>query len=133
MLFYKLIAAGSLALSATVAAHAEQCPVASDVVAALPKTEQSISVTKMGQELGETVRAGASLHPLANRIKQELPGAQDALVVDLMLAAYCQFLETTAQSPSQQTALFQRFESLANDAVFKAPSDETKPGSWLFD
>ena len=134
-MIYKLVTAGCVALSMTSVASAgeSQCPNVSAILSELPASDKTISIQKLGEQLGTTVGAGEALHPLANRIKQELPGVQDALVEDVMIAAYCQYLSSTAQSGSEQSALMTRFETLANDAVFSAPSTETKSGGWLFD
>ena len=133
-MIYKLVTAGCVVLSMTsmVNAGASQCPDVSSVLSALPASDKTISIQKLGEQLGTTLGAGEALYPLANRIKQELPGVQDALVEDVMIAAYCQYLSSTAQSGSEQSALITRFETLTNDAVYSAPSTEAKSGGWLY-
>lgn len=134
-MFNKFGIAVCVAIAVASVAHGgqSQCPDVSEVLSALPKSDQALSVQKIGEELGAAVSANEPLHPLANRLKAEMPGVQDAMIVDVMVAAYCQNLTSTGQSGSEQETLLTHFETLANDAVFSAPSDDVKQGGWLYD
>lgn len=76
---------------------------------------------------------GGDIHPIANRLKQDLSGTQDAEVANIMIAAYCQYLQTADLGGQDKPELLTRFEQIAYDAVFSPPTQEKHEGGWLFD
>lgn len=111
-----------------------ECPVMSEVLAQVKVGARSINADQLGSKISETVANSGDLHLIANRLKIELPGTQDAEIVNIMVAAYCQNFQSALPADQDLSQLLTDFEQTAYDAVFNAPNQEhEKGGGWLFE
>lgn len=109
-----------------------QCPLVSEVLAQVKVGAKKINVAHLGSKLSEVAAKNGDLHLIANRLKIEFPGAPNAEIADIMVAAYCQTLKSAPPANQDPSQLLTSFEKMANDAVFKAPNQEYDKGGWLF-
>lgn len=114
------------------AAASLDCPVVPEVLAQAKGAARNISIEQLGTKISETVTKGRDLHLIANRLKMELPHAQDAEIVNIMVTAYCQNLEMTPPADQDPSQALTDFEQTAYDAVFSAPTQEHERGGWLY-
>jgi hypothetical protein len=124
--------ATTLLAAGTTNAAALECPVMPDVLAQPQGAASNISVAHLGAKISETVASGGSLHLIANRLKTELPSAKSAEIVDILIAAYCQDLQTSAPTGGDPAQVLADFEKTAYDAVYNAPTQEAEKGGWLY-
>lgn len=109
-----------------------QCPLMPEVLAQAKGAAANISVDKLGTRIADTVSKGGDLHLIANRLKSELPDAQNAEVADILIAAYCKNLEAVVPPTKDRAQMLTDFEQMAYNAVFNPPTQETEKGGWLY-
>lgn len=119
-------------------ANTGECPEMSGVLEAVqPKgAGAKIDKPRLIAEVGKTAGDIASTADLANHLKTSLPGNQDAIVADLMIAAYCDFL-VGSQGDISLDASVQNYQKTLYEEVFSNPegvvvSDDHRPAGWLF-
>lgn len=121
----------ALAAGAGVSAPLD-CPVVPEVLARAGTAARTVSIENLGTRLSDTIERGGDLHLIANRLKMEMPRAQEAEIADVMIAAYCQHLSATPPNGRDPAQVLARFEQDVYGAVFEAPTQEHERGGWLY-
>jgi hypothetical protein len=110
-----------------------ECPVVSQVFAPIDATRGDISLEKFGKKISETQSDNAELQAIANSIRADFPDASNAEIANLLITAYCNYLETDAPESQHNQAALMAFEQQAYDAIFKAPKSTPETDhSWLY-
>lgn len=120
----------------TADAHAPMaCPLYPEVLAQAQASQPAghrISTDALANKIGLLIDAGVDLHLIANRLKNELPNAQPAEIADIMIAAYCQYLNAVPRPGQNRMQMFTAFEAKAYDAAINPPNQTPLPGGWLY-
>jgi len=107
------------------------CPEASMVMSETHASARYL--TELSIKLGEIELNDKSLRLVADDIRAEFPSVQDAEVADIIIAAYCEYLNTDIPDDQKSDAAVSAFEQATYNAVFGAapPSDYKRQG-WLY-
>lgn len=132
MNFAQIALVSTLLAGGAAQAQPLECPLVPEVLAQAKGAAANISVDKLGTRIADTVSSAGNLHPIANRIKSELPNASNAEVADILIAAYCQNLAATQPPPKNGAQMLTDFEQMAYNAVYNPPTQEAEKGGWLY-
>ncbi|MFZ5963046.1 hypothetical protein ACOXXX_08865 [Thalassococcus sp. BH17M4-6] len=126
-----LVTVAALSAPALVAAQPLDCPQPAPVFA--EADANTFDLAKLAQTVGTTDLGGDSLHAVAEQIRADYPDASDADVADIMITAFCTYLNTDAPADHRSEANVNAFEQQAYIAVFGGPPPESYPRQgWLY-
>lgn len=126
-----LVTALGLAAPALAMAQPLECPEPAPVFAEIHK--DPIDLTQLAQTVGTAELDGDTLYNVAQKIRGEFPKAQDADVADIMITAYCTYLNTDAPASHRDEANVTAFEQQTYNAVFgNTPPEDYKRQGWLY-
>ncbi|MEM7318172.1 MAG: hypothetical protein AAF408_04030 [Pseudomonadota bacterium] len=118
-------------------ANTDECPEMSGVLDVVqPKgTGEKINQTKLVEEVGKASASTEATRGLANELKDSLPGNPEAVVADLMITAYCEFL-MTSQSDVALDESVENYQKVIYNDVFADPAGtvsdtDSRPDGWL--
>ncbi|EBA09694.1 hypothetical protein [Sagittula stellata] len=120
-----------LSSPALVAAQSLECPEPAPVFT--EAGAHDFDLQQLAQRVGTADLDGQSLGTIAKEIRSEYPDAKDADVADIMITAFCNYLNTNAPSDHRSEANVAAFENQVYDAVFGgAPAKTYKRQGWLY-
>ena len=118
-------------------ADADGCPEMSGVLEVVQPegTGDKINESKLVEEVGTAANSTDATRGLANDLKYALPGNSEAVIGDLMIAAYCEFL-VLSQSEVALDESVGNYEKVIYNDVFTNPGGEvsstaSRPDGWL--
>lgn len=123
----------ALCLSAPMLASAQplDCPAPAPVFTAADA--EPFDLSQLAQTVGQAELDGTSLRKVAEGIRADYPEAKDADVADIMITAFCTYLNTDAPKDHRSESNVRAFESEVYDAVFGgAPDQSYEKQGWLY-
>lgn len=123
----------ALCLSAPAFASAQplDCPEPAPVFTAADA--QSFDLSQLAVTVGTADLDGKSLRRVAGNIRSDYPEAADADVADVMITAFCTYLNTDAPADHRSESNVRAFETQVYDAVFGgAPDPSYEKQGWLY-
>ena len=126
-----LVSALCLSSPAFAAADALDCPEPAPVFA--EADANTFDLSKLAQTVGTAELDGQSLGKVAEQIRSDYPEATDADVADIMITAFCTYLNTDAPADHRSEANVNAFEQEAYNAVFDGtPPESYERQGWLY-
>lgn len=93
-----------------------------------------LDLTQLAQSVGTAPLDGQSLRQVTQNLRADYPAATDAEISDVMITAFCTYLNTDAAPDLRNPANIRAFEKDTYDAVFGGPPpDSYQPQGWLYD
>ena len=116
---------------AIVSAQALECLDPAPVFAEADAT--TFDLAQLAQTVGTAELDGNSLRTIAQQIRGEFPAASNADVADIMITAFCTYLNDDAPADHRDQENVAAFEQQTYDAVFGSPPPPTyKRHGWLY-
>ena len=93
----------------------------------------AVDLAQLAQTVGTAALDGEALHTVAQQIQADYPDAKDADVADIMITAFCTYLNTDAPADHRDQATVSAFEQEVYGAVFGGTPPESYPRQgWLY-
>lgn len=126
-----LLTALCLSSPALAATQPLECPEPAPVFSAADSN--ALDLSQLAQKVGTADLDGTSLRTVADQIRVDYPDAKDGDVADIMITAFCTYLNADAPPDHRSEANVRAFEKQVYDAVFGGPPAETyKRQGWLY-
>ena len=122
-----------LCLSAPALAQTQplECPQPAPVFA--EAGSNALDLSQLAQTVGTAQLDDQSLYSVAQQIRGDYPDATDADVADIMITAFCTYLNTDAPADHRSEANVRGFEQATYNAVFGGPPPHDYPlHGWLY-
>lgn len=128
---FPLLTVLCLASPALAFADPLDCPAPAPVFASA--AANPLDLPQLAQMVGTADLDGTSLRTVAETLRNDYPDASDADVADIMITAFCTYLNADAPPDHRSEANVSAFETQVYRAVFGGPAPEsyTKQG-WLY-
>ena len=92
-----------------------------------------LDLKQLAQTVGTAELDDKSLYTVAQDIRADYPKAKDADVADIMITAYCNYLNTDTPPDHRSRATVNSFEKQTYNAVFGGTPPESYPRQgWLY-
>lgn len=125
--------AALIATPALAAAESLDCPDPAEVFAGDGASGTSARLGELSRLVGSEEMNGDSLHGAIEELRTDYPKATDAEVSDLMITAYCNFLNEDGSENQRTEANVRTFEQQVYSAVYTEGSrPEPKEHGWLY-
>ncbi|ETA50776.1 hypothetical protein [Ponticoccus alexandrii] len=112
-----------LALPAMASAEAFGCKDPAPVFAAAGAS--TFDLPKLAQTVGNAELDGRSLRPVAQQVRTDFPEASEADVADIMITAFCTYLNDDAPASHRSQSNIRNFEREVYGAVFGGAAPES--------
>ena len=120
-----------LASTAVFAAEELECQEPAPVFAEADAS--TFDLPQLAQTVGTAELDGSSLYQVAEQIRSDFPDATDADVADIMITAFCTYLNDDAPADHRTQANITAFESETYNAVYEGtPPEDYKRHGWLY-
>ncbi|MEM7074991.1 MAG: hypothetical protein AAGA28_10575 [Pseudomonadota bacterium] len=95
-----------------------------------------IDQAKLAEEVGKASASPLATKGLSDELHDHLPGNEEAAIADLMIAAYCEHLETSKSDVNLDQSV-QDYQTFLYNDVFTDPAGtvepaEKRPEGWLW-
>ena len=126
-----VVTAVCLSAPAFVAAQSLECP---DPAPVFTEADAgTFDLAQLAQSVGAAELDGQSLYAVAEKIRDDFPNAADADVADIMVTAFCTYLNSDAPADHRSEANVLAFENQVYDAVFGGtPPESYSRQGWLY-
>lgn len=130
---FPLIALATLCLASPALADEQPLACAQPAPVFTDAESSPLDLSHLAQTVGTAELDGQSLDAVAGQIREDYPDATDAEVADIMITAFCSYLNTDAPADHRSASNVQAFEEQAYDAVFGgAPPESYSRQGWLY-
>lgn len=128
---FTVAAALCLSSASLAAAQDLDCPEPAAVFTAADAG--AFDLPKLARDVGSAELDGDALGKIVGKIRSDYPEATDAEVADIMITAFCTYLNTDTPADHRSEEHVSAFEQQAYDAVFNGPAPESYPRQgWLY-
>lgn len=123
----------SFVLSEAASAQALECPQVIPVFAEDGGTTAPVSLNGLATRVGAAEAHHENLAPIAKNLRQDYPNASSAEISDLMITAYCSFLNNENPRNERSKEELMAFEDSVYQAAFGNQSQPTyERKGWLY-
>ena len=132
-----ILATAAFVPSAGLAAS-DECPQMPGVLEVIQPEGKGAQINQANliKEVGDASTSTEDTKGLAGELRQQLPGNEEALIADLMIASYCEYLKTSQSGVALDKSV-EDYEKVIYNVVFDDPSSlvstsQQRPEGWLW-